>query len=521
MSASREKQIRQELEESGVTDPKTELEAQQAQKEKRNNILYAVIGVVFVLALIVCLVWRSNIIPKKATALTIDGEKYTAAEVNFYYWNTYNNFLNNYSYLVSYMGLDTTASPNDQVMNETAAGMLGVEEGTTWGDYFMDQTKQQMAAIQNSLKMAADEGFAYTDSVQAQYDSTLESLKTTAAANGTSLASYLQNAYGALMTEKVFSEQLMRVSQYSDYITAYYNGLEFSEDEITAAYEADRSSYDRVAYQSVSVKGSASSTTDSEGNTVEPTEEEQAAAKAAAKATAEKLLADYKAGGDLEALAEAVENATYTSNDESSVFTSDLGLWLFDDARKSGDTTIIEGDTTYYVAVFGERFRREDNTMDVRHILIMPEAGELTSEDEGYEEELSQLQADAKAKADALLAEWEAGEATEESFAALAAANTEDTGSMYTGGLYENVYQGQMVEEFENWCFDSSRKPGDTGVVETSYGAHVMYYVGENIPYWQYEVSSTLQANAYNEWLATLPGESVITPSDFGMQFVG
>ena len=521
MSASREKQIRQELEESGVTDPKTELEAQQAQKEKRSNTLYAIIGVVFVLALIVCLVWRSNIIPKKATALTIDGEKYTAAEVNFYYWNTYNNFLNNYSYLVSYMGLDTTASPNDQVMNETATGMLGVEEGTTWGDYFMDQTQQQMAAIQNSLKMAADEGFVYTDSVQAQYDGTMESLKTTAAANGTNLSAYLQNAYGALMTEKVFSEQLMRVSQYSDYITAYYNSLEFSADEITAAYEADPDSYDRIAYQSVSVKGSAASTTDSEGNTVEPTEAEQAAAKAAAKATAEKLLADYKAGGDLEALAEAAENATYTSNDEATYFSSDLGLWLFDEARKPGDTTIIEGDTTYYVAVFGERFRREDNTMDVRHILFMTGEGELTSEDEGYEAEQEQLKADAKAKAEAMLAEWEAGEATEESFAALATANTEDTGSMYTGGLYENVYKGQMVEAFENWCFDASRKAGDTGIVETPYGAQVMYSVGGTGPSWQYEVSSTLQANAYNEWMATLPGESVITPSDFGMQFVG
>ena len=52
MSASREKQIRQELEESGITDPKTELEAQQAQKEKRSNILYAVIGVVFVLEIL-------------------------------------------------------------------------------------------------------------------------------------------------------------------------------------------------------------------------------------------------------------------------------------------------------------------------------------------------------------------------------------------------------------------------------------------------------------------------------------
>ena len=521
MSASREKQIRQELEASGVTDTKVEQEKEQAKKEKRSNRLYALIGVVFLVALVASIVWRSNIIAKSATAVTIDDQKYTAAEVNFYYWNGYNNFLNNYSYLVSYMGLDTTASPAGQIMNETAVSMLGAEEGSTWKDYFMDQAEQQMAAIQVVLQMAEDESYVYTDSVQAQYDATMESLNTTAAANGTNLKTYLQNAYGALMTEKVFTEQLMRVSQYSDYINTYYTGMEFTEDEIAAAYEADPTSYDRISYQSVSVLGSASSTTDAEGNTVEPTEEEEAAALAKAKATAEELLAVYQSGGDLEAAADAAERATYTSNDESTYFTSDLGLWLFDEERKPGDATVIESGTTYYVAVFGERFLREDKTMDVRHILFMTETGELTSEDEGYEAEQAELKAAAKAKADAMLAEWSAGEATEESFAALATANTEDTGSMYTGGLYENVYVGQMVEEFENWCFDAARKPGDTGVVETTYGAHVMYYVGENLPYWQYEVKSNLMGTAYNEWLSTLPGESVITPSDFGMGFVG
>ena len=37
-----------------------------------------------------------------------------------------------------------------------------------------------------------------------------------------------------------------------------------------------------------------------------------------------------------------------------------------------------------------------------------------------------------------------------------------------------------MVESFDAWCFDSSRKPGDTGIVKTNYGYHVMYFVGAN-----------------------------------------
>ncbi|MFR8334817.1 MAG: peptidylprolyl isomerase [Oscillospiraceae bacterium] len=46
------------------------------------------------------------------------------------------------------------------------------------------------------------------------------------------------------------------------------------------------------------------------------------------------------------------------------------------------------------------------------------------------------------------------------------------------GGLYENVALGQMVEAFNDWIFDTSRKAGDVGIVETDYGCHLMYFVG-------------------------------------------
>ena len=521
MSASREKQLRQEQVASGYVDPKTVEAEARRKKEKRSNCLYAVIGVVFLAALAVTIVWRSNVIPKHTAAVTIDGEKYTAAEVDFYYVNSYRNFMNEYYYIASYLGLDTTASLKSQTMTDTAAAMLGAESGSTWYDYFLSQATQQMAAMQKLEQQAKAEGYTYSDSVQAQYDDTIASIKTTAAANGYSFKEYLTNTYGALMTEKVFSEQLMRVSKYSDYITSYSNGLTYTTDEITAAYNADKNSYDCVSYETVTVLGSADSTTDADGKTVEPTEAEQAAAKDAAKAQAEQILADYKAGKDLEALADANDKASYSAVEDGTYFSSDLGEWLFDSARKTGDCAVIESGTTYYVALFNQRFRREEPTVNVRHILFQTAAGEKAQGDEGYEEEQAQLKADALAKAEDMLAQWKAGDATEASFAALATANTEDSGSKHTGGLYENVYEGRMVQEFNDWCFDPARKPGDTGVVETTYGAHVMYFVGEDLPMWQYQVSSDLRSADFTEWLEGVPADSQITYSDFGMKFVG
>ena len=97
----------------------------------------------------------------------------------------------------------------------------------------------------------------------------------------------------------------------------------------------------------------------------------------------------------------------------------------------------------------------------------------------------------AEQKAQSLLDEWKAGEHTEDSFAFLAAENSADTGSASNGGLYEEVYPGQMVDAFDAWCFDAARQPGDTGIVKTEYGYHVMYFssVCEH-PYWYVRAES-------------------------------
>ena len=89
--------------------------------------------------------------------------------------------------------------------------------------------------------------------------------------------------------------------------------------------------------------------------------------------------------------------------------------------------------------------------------------------------------ATAEAEANALLEQWLAGDMSEASFANLATENTQDPGSMGTGGLYTGVSQGQMVPAFDEWCFDPARQVGDYGIVKTKYGFHIMFYSGETV----------------------------------------
>lgn len=114
----------------------------------------------------------------------------------------------------------------------------------------------------------------------------------------------------------------------------------------------------------------------------------------------------------------------------------------------------------------------------VRHILVIPEGG-TTDESTGLTTYTEDAWAAALPEAEKILEEWKNGEATAESFGTLANTYSEDGGSNTTGGLYEGIYYGSgMVEEFEAWAIDSTRQVGDTGIVKTQFGYHIMYFVG-------------------------------------------
>ena len=136
--------------------------------------------------------------------------------------------------------------------------------------------------------------------------------------------------------------------------------------------------------------------------------------------------------------------------------------------------------------------------VNVRHILIEPEKDEDGSiSDDAWTA--------AEEKAQQILDEWQAGDADEESFGELANTYSTDGGSNTNGGLYEDVYPGQMVTEFNDWCFDASRKPGDTGIVKTSFGYHVMYFVSFTDTYYYKTVAEQeLRYSEYSDYINNL-----------------
>ena len=522
MSASREKKNRQELAAQGHVDPRVEREQKEAAERKKNKLIYGGVAVLFVIVAAVVLLYNSGIFQRNATALTVDGKDFTAAEVDYFYYAALNNVRS--SSYSSYMGLDTSSSMKSQNLSAMAKMLLGVtaEEDMTWDAFLKDTAKTNLAQNYVLSEKAKAEGITFDDHMQEEMQADIDSITAYAKQQGYSFADYLKLVYGSNMTVSIFKDMYQMTALASHYQEEYVDSLSYTDAELDACYEADKNSFDVADYEYISFKATADSTKDADGNTVEPTDEETAAAKKAAEDAAAAAAERYAAGETLDAIAADYEDiATYAHQEEGTYADTDLMNWVFDAARVSGDADVVTTDSSIYFALFHSRARQDYNVVNVRHILFEVDSSDLDKESETYEADLANLKEIAHNDAETALKEWQDGGATAELFAQMATELSGDTGSTANGGLYEGISKStSFVQEFLDWCFADGRKVGDAGVIDSSYGSHVMYLDSFGDPYWKVQAESQLKSEDYSAWL-TEQGTAETVTEGSGMQYVG
>ena len=524
MSASRKKMIDREQRAAALTERQKQ-EAAEAKKLKLYSILFMA-GIVLMIAIVIATsVISSGIIERNTTAITINGEKVSTVELNYFYIDTISNFMESSGAYASMLGLDTTKPLNEQVYDSAA--------GTTWADYFLDTAISNAQASYALYNDAKANGYELADASKENLELSMDNLELYAMLYGHSnTKSYLTAMYGRGANEKSF-EKYMEIQFYAnDYYADTYAGFTYTEDEIRAKDEENPQNYSSWNYNYYYLAASKyyEGGTENENGTLTYSKEEKAAAAAKAEADAKKLT-ECKTVEEFDAAIAALEvNADSTtavstdaSNRRRTGIESALMDWVLDDSRKEGDMTYAANSSTktdddgkeykevngYYIA----RFRSvSDNTYalkNVRHILVNFAGG--TTESNGITTYSDEEKAAAKAEAQAILDEYLAGEQTAEAFGKLAESHSTDNGSNTNGGLYEDVYPGQMVDPFEEWAYDESRKVGDTGLVESTYGWHVMYFDGDSENnYRDYMITNDLRANEVAAWETKLTENSPV-----------
>ena len=515
MSASREKKARQ-------ADPtigeKQRLAQEQKAAAQRKTRLYAVIAVIAAIAAAALLVWDSGILQRNATAATINGVDYTTAEVEYYYNLTKNQFISMAETYAQY-GMDTGYDPSKSPAEQVFSTNEETGEVTTYEDYFRDSAMETMRSIVALNAAAQAEGYVLSEEGKATLAEQDRQLDQAAVQYGTTRAAVLKSNYGSQITEAVFAKHLEMSILANEYLDHYQEGVEISDSQIDAYYAANKDALDSYDYNYAFISGTPVTEKDADGNTIEATDEEKAAAMADAKEKADALVAAVKDGADFDAIAkdyvsesskEYYEQAGYT--DRIATPGSNLSTlyreWMVDPARKAGDVAVFESEGSGYTVIrFGQRYLSDSVTVDVRHLLVQPE-GDSEDATEFTDDQWAAAEAEAKA----LLTQFTVGaDKTGEAFGALAEEHSDDgrntDGSLYTpGGLYTNVAEGQMVEEFENWIFDASRKAGDTDLVKTPYGWHVMYFVSRNEIVWKQTAKTALVNEAMDAWTEEILG---------------
>lgn len=377
----------------------------------------------------------------------------TNGQLQVFYWMQVYDLINYYieqygNYAIYYLGIDLTQPLSEQIYDK--------ETGMTWEQYFLEDAIFAWHRYQALTDEAQKAGYALPEEYQKSFAEMRTTMEASAKKEGyDSVDAMLQADLGSSVT----------FDDYYAYMEVYYTGnlyfneltskMEFSDEELEdfykeyektlAQYDINKESGLLVDFHNILVKPEASK--DADGKTVY-TEAAWEACLQKAKTIQDTWEIGEKTKESFEALAKL----------------------------KSEDKTSAENGGLYqYVG------KNDWATVDVRHILIMPEGG--TKDENGstiYSDEEWEA---CRVKAQAILDQYLSGAKTEDAFGLLANEHSQDkNGKVTDGGLYADVEVGQMVDPFEDWIFDTARTPGETGLVKTQYGYHVMYFVGRNGP---------------------------------------
>lgn len=538
MSASDKKKLRKEAAAAALTEKQKK---EQAEAKKLKAITISFVAIMLVIALTAASVLtvrgvnNSGIIERNTIAAVTGDHELDSIMVNYYFTdhiqNLYQQWKSDYgdnlSIYISMMGLDLNAPLNAQKSS--------VNPDMTWAEYFLDGALNKARTDLALYDKAMEEGFKLSENEQAALDSNEQMLQLYALYGGfQNTNQYLRAIYGNGASTDSYNEYSKISTIASAYYTAYSDSLTYNDAAIRE-YEKDKfDNYSSFSYAIYSVNVSdclTGGTEDDEGNKTYTDDE-----KAAAQKKAEEIANSLKEVGDLDALDKAISELEINKDKEHTVTSTKNELvkytdlpeefqkWMADKERKNGDITVITNESTttdadgketktingYYVIGFMERSENTRPLANVRHLLVQFEGG--TTDAKGNKTYSDAEKAKAKEEAEKYLQQWKDGAATEDSFIELVKAHSDD-GSKETGGLFEDIHpESPYVESFLAWSLDSARKAGDTGVIVSDYGYHVMYYSSDDtMTYRDYMITEDLRTADVDKWYEGITKDATIT----------
>lgn len=444
---------------------------------------------------------------------TVDGQKISIGMYDYYYASIVSYYEQYASY--GYYSLDTTKDYSKQYTTDDDGNKI------SWQKFFETEALKEVEQITTYYSKALEEGVTLTSAQKKTIDKQISTLKDSASQNDVSLDQYIKANFGTYC-----SEDTIRIMLEQYYLSANYKGKFKSEAKVTdndvdKYYNDHKNDYKKIEFYYIASPYDATDD-NSKNESIKTAEKIMAKMKdkksvialvpevyssyidSQVKSSMEQdsTLTEKKARE--EAVKSYESNVVTTVSGSDSPFDDKMNTWLFSDDTKVGSKKYYIDENAKYIYIVLKTSKasvEEDETYTVRHILVAPESGSNSSSSTSEKTEYTDEQwAAAKKKADSILAKFNKTDKSEYEFAKLAEQYSTDSASTSSGsndsfgGLYESVTLGQMVPDFEKWSIDDSRKYGDTGIVKSDYGYHIMFFIND-CPEYQSKIIAQIKSD--------------------------
>lgn len=444
---------------------------------------------------------------------TVDGQKISIGMYDYYYASIVSYYEQYASY--GYYSLDTTKDYSNQYTTDDDGNKI------SWQKFFETEALKEVEQITTYYSKALEEGVTLTSAQKKTIDKQISTLKDSASQNDVSLDQYIKANFGTYC-----SEDTIRIMLEQYYLSANYKGKFKSETKVTdndvdKYYNDHKNDYKKIEFYYIASPYDATDD-NSKNESIKTAEKIMAKMKdkksvialvpevyssyidSQVKSSMEQdsTLTEKKARE--EAVKSYESNVVTTVSGSDSPFDDKMNTWLFSDDTKVGSKKYYIDESAGYIYIVLKTSKasvEEDETYTVRHILVAPESGNNSSSSTSEKTEYTDEQwAAAKKKADSILAKFNKTDKSEYEFAKLAEQYSTDSASTSSGsndsfgGLYESVTLGQMVPDFEKWSIDDSRKYGDTGIVKSDYGYHIMFFIND-CPEYQSKIITQIKSD--------------------------
>lgn len=495
MSASRERKKRA----VEVNEPAA---APQKKKKKLSEGWIFTISIVLVLAIVFGGMFTYRAVQRNQTVLTAGGHDVSVKEFNYFYYSLVSN-IGNYA---SYLNIQSGTGLADQYVSTSASSFLGLfglstdylstVESTdeyysvTWAQYLAHSAMENAASVYAVCAEAEKNGYTLGEDELAEIDETIETLSGYAKNAGYSVNKYIELLFGTGCNESGYREYLKA----TEIANHYPQTLTYTDEEIAARYEESPETFDKATYYSYTVRASEymESTKDEEtGETLEPTDDNRAEAKAAA----EKMEANFNEADEKVTVA-----ADYTKQSVTSSVSEEAAAWMFGDA-KTGDVKLFasEDGNTYYVLKLLDK--ADYNTFDLLYMYVPNDTTSSDSEDTSSSDSEDTSSDETKQTAEEKVAAIKAAleeDGSRENFTKLTGEYTTSSTDVLEAAGRNTL--SSYAKEALTWGAFETRKEGDWQVFEGTSGTYFVYFVGLNEHTLRYNnVTNQLRSDWYSD----------------------